>query len=199
MGNLTSEVQADGTTTITDASQPTTEFQFKQEQVGAQLPEVPTSEVLSKLFTPRYVLNVTAPDGTVIPFLYKRLDPGTLLLTHGAPVAVSVDVRDQAAKLKTEMETLGISDDDTELDAEQREKALELLQKEGTREMLEQAEKMRKHTLKTAVLAPVINDELYENLADEVKEALYDAITGGVTSDTELVETFPNGAETGAE
>lgn len=98
---LTSEVQADGTAKVVGASQPTNaEFGFEETQLGTALPEVPTTDALRKLFTPRFVLNVTAPDRTVIPFVYKRVDPGTLLITRGAGLSVSVNTPKQAAKLR---------------------------------------------------------------------------------------------------
>ena len=176
---------------ITEAGAPTDApaYEFSQQRVGADLPAVPSSADLAKLFTPRLVLNVTAPDGTVIPFVYKRMDPGTLLLTHGAPVTIPVDVRERAQALQVDLDA--IRGTDGQVDADSAEKALDILQSKESREVLSLAQQLRKSTLMAAVLSPEMTEELYTHLDDTVLEALYDAITGGVTSDTELVETFP--------
>ena len=193
MADVTTEVQPDGTTEVVDASGPTN-YEFSQQQVGADLPEVPSSADLAKLFTPRLVLNVTAPDGTVIPFVFKRMDPGTLLLTHGSPVSIPVDVRERARALQVDLDA--IRGADGTLDDASAGKAIDLLQSKDSRQVLDLAQTIRKNTVMAAVISPVMTEELYDNLDDEVLEALYDAITGGVTSDTELVETFPEGAPT---
>ena len=78
-------------------------FQFQEERLNKALPESPDRKMLAKLFTPRFVLNVTAPDGTVIPFVYKRMDPGTLLITHGSAISLPVNAREQALLLQTEL------------------------------------------------------------------------------------------------
>ena len=195
---LTSEVQADGTAKVVGAAQPTNaEFGFEETELGMALPEVPTTDALRKLFTPRYVLNVTAPDGTVIPFVYKRVDPGTLLITQGIGVAVPIDTPEQAAKLRVDMNTVL---NNAELSEDERKQGMfDLMNKKESQDVMTLMQALRRATLKAAVLSPQITDELYDMLDDSVTEKLYDCITGGVTSQTELVETFPDNTETPAE
>ena len=187
---VTTEVQEDGTTKVTQVNPPAgSSYQFNNRVVRTKLPDVPTSENLAKLFTPRYVLEVTADDGTVIPFVYRHLDPSSLLLTTGKPVSVNVDIKEKAQELSDQLQEISEKEESSPLEA------LSLLHQEGSQDLLQQALDLRKNTLKTGVISPPMTDELYENLDDEVLEALYEAITGGVTSDTELVETFSDGTE----
>lgn len=63
-------------------------FQFQEERLNEALPEIPDRKMLAKLFT---------------PLVYKRMDPGTLLITHGSAISFPVNAREQALLLQTEL------------------------------------------------------------------------------------------------
>ena len=44
------------------------------------------------------------------------------------------------------------------------------------------------------IISPIITDEFYEQLDPTIINALYQAVTGGITSDTELVDHFRRNA-----
>ena len=49
---------------------------------------------------------------------------------------------------------------------------------------------MKKCTVQFGVIEPTISDELYDELDQKWIDALYEAISGGITSNTDLVEFF---------
>ena len=176
MPDLVSEVQEDGTQQITETSQ---QSNYQMEVKPADPPDSVDGNQLSALFKKNHVLEVTTPYGGVIPFTYKKMDSATLMLTHRVPLAIDPE------KLQTAQEMLsGLQQEDG------TEKMNKMVEDEEFLEMLEKLEKLKKLTLQSGVIDPVITDEIYEQLDDEVVEALYLAISGGVTSTTELVEAF---------
>lgn len=187
---VVSEVTEDGGTEIKETSHPSN-FDMSLGRLDGTLPDAPNTDALSKLFKPRYVLNVTTADGTVVPFVYKRVDPMTLMMTHDSPITVSPDAIRNAESAQTRLEEIADSVDENnpltpELQAEMRE----LLTSADTQDTYKQGVFMKKTTVQTGVISPQITDELYENLDDDIIDALFQAIRGGVTSDAELVEHF---------
>ena len=65
MVDVVSKVTADGGAEITDTKRPSN-YESEIGAVNGKLPEAPSFENVSKLFAPRWVLNVTAPDLSLI-------------------------------------------------------------------------------------------------------------------------------------
>ena len=201
MPKVTSAVNEDGSTDVIATDQPSN-FEFEHAVVQGDLPDVPTTESLSKLFIRRNVLNVKAPDGTVIPFIYKKGDPMSALIALGSPLAVDTNVKAKLNTLIVDTDALAAevrkAKTDDDLDDETKSKVRDLINNDDAQFMMEQFQNVRRIMLKSNVISPTITDEIYDNLDEEVITALYDAITGGVTSDNELVNTFPEDAEDGS-
>ena len=191
MHGLTSEVLPDGQTEITETTD-RSNYDMSINRVDGTVPDTPSMDAVAKLFKPRFVLNVTADDGTVIPFVYKRLDPGTMMITHGNPIAISGEQVKQVLPTYERVQELrdkGIAAGG-DLPAEDIAEMRELLADPTMREITKIGVDMRKNTVQSGVIDPVITDEVYEQLDDNVLEALYQAIRGGVTSTNELLDHF---------
>ena len=201
MTDVVSEVQEDGSTTISGTAHKSN-YDMELNRLDGILPEIPPMDALSKLFKPRYVLKVTTPDGIEIPFVYKRIDPATMILTQGSPLGISLnevagESNDIAEKLQSLREGLDAASSDADADAKLDEMR-DLMSDEKTQGILQTAQTLRQRVIQSGVLSPEITDDLYENLDDDILNALYEAITGGVTSSNELVEHFRKGSEESA-
>ena len=189
---VTSQVMEDGSTEVLETGLPS-DYDFNFDRVDGKLPEPPPLDSISKLYKPRYILEVRSADGTVIPFIYKRIDPATLMLTHGRPMIENLDLMTKADSIGDRLMALkGKSEEELATD-EVRElikEAQETLQDQRIKDMERSSEDLHKHVIQANVLSPEITDEIYENLEDSILEVLYQAITGGVTSHTELVDHF---------
>ena len=178
MSDLVSEVQEDGTQQITETSQESN-YQMKVRPEDLKPPDEVHGIQLSALFKKNHILEITIPSGITIPFTYKKIDSATLMLTHRIPLAIDPE------KLKTAQEMLsGLQQEDG------IEKINKMVNDEEFLDMLEKMATLRKLTVQSGVIDPVITDEIYDQLDDEVLDALYLSISGGVTSSTELVEAF---------
>ena len=183
--NLVTEIAEDGTEQIVESDRPVNQmYDMNIERANENdLPEAPPITDLSKLFKPKYILNITVPDGSIIPFTYKKQDPGSLLLSHGSPLAIDTEIVKSAQEIQSKID-----------EVQEGENAEELLQELMTDpkfiEMHNAGMRMRKTTIQTCVISPIIDDALYNELDDAILEALYQAITGGVTNQAELVEHF---------
>ena len=200
---VTSKVTKDGESEITQV-QPMPQYNIKSGAIGADpinnVPEPPNINDLSKLFTPKFVAYVQAPDGTEIPFTYKKIDPGTLLQTVGIPNAVALHpgiaknrLSEKAAELGIDLDAVEeeeLSDDDPRAEA-----VMLLMAGEEMQSLAKFNEHCRREALKLCIVSPKMDDELYDNLAEEVKEGLYQVITGGVVNDNELIENFRENPE----
>ncbi len=175
MAGLTSEVQADGTTQITQTDRPSN-YDLQIEKLDGSLPDAPSEEALKKLFSPKYVLTVTI-DGTEIPFIYKRMDPATLIITHDQPVSIDPGVNKQLANNEEPVNLNQIT-------------VHELLHDPSKRQALKDSMHLVKITVQGAVVSPKITDEIYENLDNQLIDALYAAITGEVKDQQDLVHFF---------
>ena len=183
--DVITEVQDDGSTEVIETKH-TSNYDMSLERVNGKLPESPSFENLSKLFKPRYVLEVTTEDGTRVPFTYKRVDPMTLLMTTGAPVIYTADTLNSIDTVQSKITELGIGDG-TSISGD---KMLDLFQDNDVKNTLETANTLRRAVIQAGVISPEITDEIYEELDTDILNALYEAITGGVTSNAELVEHF---------
>ena len=186
---LVSEVQEDGSTEVTETSMPSN-YDVSVRRLDGTMPEAPSMELLSQLFEPRYELTVHI-NGHEVPFVYKKVDPGTMLLTHGTPLTVDTDAGSISERL-SELAPKEGEEQDPESIAEMQE----LLQKEETVKMLEMMENIKKKTIQAAVIQPVITDDLYGRIDPKILTDLYDAITGGVVADNEAVQHFRGSSET---
>ena len=193
---LETEMQEDGEQQITQTTQESN-YEVELKRADGELPEAPPLADLSKLFKPKYVLNVKTPDGSVIPFTYKRLDPITLMATYGSPLTVDTAVKESAQELLDRLQKLqkkprkkgeGMSEEDV---AEYQE----ITTHPDYLATVEKGMQLRKVTVQTGVISPQITDELYEQLDDNVLDLLTEAISGGVTNQTELVQQFPGFAQ----
>ena len=191
MTDVVSEVQEDGSTTISGTAHKSN-YDMELNRLDGILPEIPPMDALSKLFKPRYVLKVTTPDGIEIPFVYKRIDPGTLMMMQGSPLAVDIgQAQQRSTELVNQMEALREKVNAEDVDPEAiSEEIRKLRDSEETQELFNTARDLRKRTVQAGVIQPEITDELYANLDDDILQALYQAITGGVTNSNEMVEHF---------
>ena len=187
MADVVSELNEDGGSTIVEASQ-SSNYEMSINQLDGKLPEAPPLDALSKIFKPRYVLEITAPDGTVIPFVYKRIDPAMLLLTQGSPLAVDIS---DTNRFREENDRIASIEDEQE----RVSKMQEFLKDPKTQAVMQAGEETRKRNIQAGVISPEITDELYANLDDDVIDALNEAVTGGVTNSNELVEHFREKSE----
>ena len=194
MADVITEVSETGETKVVDTGNRESNYDMSLNRLSGELPQVPSMNAISKLFKPRYVLNVTAEDGTVIPFVYKRIDPGTLLLTQGSPLALNPSVKEQALSMRKQFDDIGINLDHLDkkgvVNESNRDQVEKILRGGNSGDVMKAADELRRSVLKAGVISPEITDDLYENLDDEILDALHEAITGGVTSNTELVEKF---------
>ena len=200
MADVVSEVREDGSSEVVETAQ-TSNYEMSLNRLDGQLPEAPPLDALSKIYKPRYVLEVTAPDGTVIPFVYKRIDPATLMLTQGSPVVITPEDRSKATELEQKSKELYAdirSTDDVNVRQEKLDELQTLMSDPRTQELNIMGEQIRKRVIQSGVISPEITDEIYENLDDSILDALHEAITGGVTNQNELVEHFRGDVE-GAE
>ena len=194
---VTSEVNQDGESQIISVKD-NPEYNIESEAVTRELPKVPDVQDLSKLFTPKFVAYVTAPDGTQIPFTYKKIDPGSLMQTVGIPNAISMHPVIANNRIQKQAEELGVGlTEDGELDLENideddpRSEAIKVMMTgDEMQSMLKFSEHCQREVLKMCVITPKIDDTLYDELADEVKTGLYEVITGGVVGDNELAKGF---------
>ena len=143
---------------------------------------------------------MTTPDGIEVPFVYKRIDPGTLMMTQGSPLAIDIgEAQRKSDELVKQVDALRAKVDSE--DADEAAIAAEIRQlrdSDETQSLFSTARDLRKRTVQAGVIQPEISDELYENLDDDILDALYEAITGGVTSSNELVEHFRQSADDSA-
>lgn len=186
---LVTEVNEHGEQTIVEASG-TTNYEMQIDRLDGEIPKV-SSDALKSLFTPRHKLTVTAPDGTIVTFVYKRIDPATLVVTHGTPVVMDTRVAQTAQSLVDRLEELK---QETEADPSRQEEAdaeaKEIMNNEDLKEALQVLQQRKKASVQAGTISPEITDEIYEALDIDVIDALHQAITGGITSQNELVEYF---------
>ena len=179
---LVTEVQEDGSEVIVNTDRPTN-YDMDIKRLDTEIPDTLPTGSLSKLFKPKYVLEVTAEDGTIIPFVYKKIDPMTLLATHGDALAVDIEAvstaQKEIEKVQAKANQSGANPTDLIESASN-----------DTVHMIKTMLKVRKLTVQTGVISPEITDELYEELDFDIIDALEQAISGGVTNQNELVEHF---------
>ena len=177
MADLVSENTEDGSSRIVQTAHPSN-FDMSLNELNGAVADPPSFENLSKVFTAKYVLNVTAPDGTKIPFTYKRVDSMTLLTMDNSPIQITDAIASRVTGADIQPE--------------------EVAKKMTADELLEAAKtsaQLKKGTIQAGVISPVITDEIYEQLDNHILEVLYQAISGGVTSDAELVSHFRSSAK----
>ena len=192
MATLVSEVKEGGDVEIVETSGDSN-YQMQLNRLDGKLPTPPSPDALTKIFKPRFVLEVTADDGTVIPFVYKRIDPATLIMTHGSPVSIDTDVAKTADNMAERLKGLVGDRDDVDVKSLSDDDATELrelLRDPKAKQMVDTYQTLHKNVVQSGVISPEITDDLYEHLDDDVLDALYEAITGGVTSQNELVQHF---------
>ena len=177
MADIVTEMQEDGTQAIIDISGPSN-YDMSISSLNGKMPDAPSLESLSKIYTAKFVLEVIAPDGTVIPFTYKRIDPATLLQMDASPIQITDELMNNLSAI-----------DEQGIDGVKSMNADQWKQDVKTNAMF------RKAAIQTGVISPTISDEIYEQLDNNVLEALYQAITGGVTSNADLVSHFRSAAE----
>ena len=192
MENVVSVSTNDGQSEILKAEEEP-RYKINTGELNSKLPKPPNDVDLSKLFAPKYVANVKAPDGTIIPFTYKKLDSGSMLATIGMPLGVNIHPLVATERLQKKAEALGIDLDkplEIEVDDPKFNEKLDLMSGEEIVEIQRFNEHVRRETLKLSIISPQITDDIYDDLDEEVKEGLYQLVSGGVTNDKELVEFF---------
>ena len=177
MPDVVTEMQEDGNQAIISVSGPSN-YDMELGSLNGAIPETPSLENLSKLFTPTLVLKVTAPDGTVIPFTYKRIDPMSLLSMDASPIQITDEL----------MENLSVID-------AQGEDVTKTMNASQWKQAIKTTAMFRKASIQMGVISPAITDEIYKQLDPQILEALHQAITGGVTSNAELVSHFRSSTE----
>lgn len=196
MADVVSEVMEDGGTEVTETAH-ASNYEVSLGRLDGAVPEPPPLDAISKLFKPRYTLNITTDDGTVIQFVYKRSDPATLMITHGSPIAIGAEDAEDAVEVSRKFADLQEREDAAGgvLPDDAQEELNELMSDPRTQELFALMDRRQKATVQTNVISPVITDEIYDALQPEILRALYEAITGGITSQNELVEYFRERAE----
>ena len=182
--DVVSEVREDGYNEITETAH-VSNYEMQVRRLDTKLPESIPTESLSDLFNPKRVLDVTLEDGTVISFVYKKVDPATLMITHESPLAIDPE---QAKVAYEKFEELEKRDQDG--DSTAAADLNELVSDKETMDTLKKMMQIRKLTVQSGVISPEITDDLYEDLPDEIINTLQVAITGGITNQNELVEHF---------
>lgn len=170
---IISEVQPDGTTKVVKTKYESA-YSPKISTITGEMPDIPQDADLSKFFTPKRVIELTAPDGTKQKFIYKRLSPAELLRDYGTVALITQEMIDISK---------GVTDAIT---SETPEEYLRNIQADT---------KIRKATIQNGILKPTITDEAYEQIDSEHLDILFEVISGGITSQTELVQHFRNRAE----
>ena len=170
MSDLTTELGPDGEEIIVSID-PSKTYEATIKPLNGAMPEAPSPENLSKLFEPQFVLEVTAPDGTIIPFTFKRIDPVNILSDYGSSMFITEEKLNQIQQV-TQLE------DRSNVSVEEWKAHLEV------------NALLKKNAIIFGVIKPVITEETYDLLVPKVRDDLYSAITGGITSGTELVEHF---------
>lgn len=181
---LVSEVQPDGSTEIIE-TRGKSNYEGRIRELNGTAPNAPPVSDLSKLFTPKFVIEITAPDGTIIPFTYKKVSPMDLLMSHGSPIVVTDQVIRGITNIREQQGEDGQIDD---------LEALKLLQDDSWKDSQAAFSALRKVSVQGGIISPIITDEFYEQLDPTIINALYQAVTGGITSDTELVDHFRRNA-----
>ena len=146
---------------------------------------------LSALFKPRFKIEFDV-GGTIVPFYYNKIDPGTLMITHGSPFAVaSID------RMRSKFKAAGLDPDNLSGDdvtEENSEQVRELLDDPELPDFTNRADDLRVRVLTKAVISPKLTKEIIEDLDSEIASVLYRAITGGISTDNESVRDFPDDA-----
>ena len=199
-----SEVGKDGQSEITKVKENPL-YKIESRPLGTDLPEVPSVADISKLFEPKFVAYIDLPDGSGrAAFTYKKIDPMTLIQTIGVPNSIDLHPVIALDRLNDKASALGIEiGSEEELQFEKDDPRIpDILALENGEEMQNMAkfnEHLRRETLKLCVISPPIDDALYDNLAEGVKEGLYNEISGGVTTNNEITENFREVGEAEAE
>ena len=190
MADLVSEVMEDGGTEVTETAHKSN-YEVSLGRLDGAVPEPPPLDAVAKLFKPRYVLEVKLEDGTVVPFVYKRTDPATMMMTQGGPLSVGASEREDIRKINNQLSDLRARTTDGEsVPADVQNDLNDLLSEPRTQELFAMQDGIQKAVIQANVISPVITDEIYDNLEPDILRALHEAITGGITSQNELVDYF---------
>ena len=186
---VVSEVQEDGTQKVTHAPG-SNKMEVTYGRLDSDMPLMPTDTAMQKLFKPKNVLQITTEDGTQIPIVYKRIDPGSLMLSHGSPLAIPSDALQVARRMQQGFQSIEKS---TQEGTPEREKATaDLMAGDDGGRMLEINDKMRRNAILLGVIQPPMTNEMIDDLEEDIVQLLYDCITEGVTTNIELVGHFPS-------
>lgn len=195
---LVSEVNEEGNTEIIQTSQESN-YEVNVTQIDATAPLPPPTSNLKAFFAPRYKCTITNSDGISQEFFYKKLDPGSQLMSYGQPLGVDTNIEDLASQTKEIQDRFAKIRDDKDEEGNVTPNALvqmhALMREPGARAMFEIYEQKKKNVVMIAVISPEITEEIYDLLEYEVADKLYQAITGGVTTDIAVVEHFPRDSE----
>ena len=196
MASVVTEVKPDGSKEIIKTSKPSN-YELKVNQYDGELPQAPPTEDLELLFEPRYELEVKAPNGKIIPFYCKRIDPATMMITYGSPIAIStaLDAEQIQNRMVALSENTNPRNEDGSPNQEYLEELQDILKETDAQAAMQQAEQLQINVIQAGVISPKLTKEQAERLSPKIKEALYQIITGGVTSQNELVEHFRDDAE----
>ena len=186
---VVSQVNEDGATEVSETTMPSN-YEVETKELVGEIPPISELGDLSTLFEPRYQFIVNKN----VRLIYKKADPGTLMLTLGSPIGVDIDlesINEKQSRLTELQEKLKLdADEGTVLEQEDLLEINEILNSDEMKELTKREAEVTKATIQACVLAPKINDEAYDRLPQDLKRKLYEKITGGITSDNTLVETF---------
>ena len=184
-----SEVQEDGTQKVTHAPGSRQKMEVTYGRLDSDMPLMPTDTAMQKLFKPKNVLQITTEDGTQIPIVYKRIDPGSLLLSHGSPLVLPADAIQATRRFEKQRED--ILKTTKEGSREREEKLADLMTTDDGATAIHVSDKMRKNAILLGVIQPPMTEKMIEDLEEDIVNLLYDCITEGVTTNIDLVGHFP--------
>ena len=188
-----SEVQEDGTQKVTSAPG-SRKMEVTYGRLDSDMPLMPTDTAMQKLFKPKNVIQITTDDGTVIPIVYKRIDPGSLLLSHGSPLNIPSDAFQTARRLQKQTDE--IVKNTAEGSDEREQQQADLMASDDGLKMLEITDKMRRNAILLGVIQPQMTNEMLDDLEEDILNLLYECITEGVTTNINLVGHFPSSDNT---
>lgn len=188
MALVTTEAQEDGTSKVIEtAFESPHNVKVKSLENGAPFKAPPMGD-LSKLFAPKNVIEIVTEDGTSIEFMFKRIDPMTLLIITGSPISVAAtnEGLEEMQKLQADLESKS-----EELSAAEFQNALtEVYSNERVKKTIRDLAEIKKAVIQAGITEPEMTDEIYEQLDNKYIDPLYNAIIGGVTADNQATETF---------
>ena len=183
---VVSQVNEDGTTEVIETARPSNYETETKERIG-EIPPISELGDLSTLFEPHHDFIVNGK----VYFVYKKADPSTLMFTLGAPIAIDIDDFNALTEKEDFVREIQRKHDKGEkIETEEIVKYNNILASDEMKALTKRDLQIRKNVVIACVVAPKLSEEDYDKLSHQIKNELYEAIAGGVTTDNTAVQQF---------